>query len=292
MRPETYKINYKENKEDKSKLKEFAEALETNAKKLSPENILEIIKDKKFVLVGEYHLPSPSCELLRTAIVELLPNLREAGFTHIALEISSEFQERIDNLDVSKKSINEIEKELGDIVSYGVGKILIVAKQLGFKILCIDYPPASKLAREGKLSSLSSERRAVLENYRDFYMMKRIEQEIQEREEKGEECKFLIYIGEAHIHKRSVESYGKFKVVRLGARLSKKYKDEVISFRFQLPESSFDKLFYSSQPKIIDIVKETSFKQGEIYFVEDSGVFKGDPRVSATDYVIFTTENR
>jgi hypothetical protein len=59
----------------------------------------------RFILVGELHLIE--CEPVRRKIATSLQRLKEAGLTHVALELDSEKQSIIDELDFSNPHIKK-----------------------------------------------------------------------------------------------------------------------------------------------------------------------------------------
>lgn len=234
--------------------------------------LVTLIKNKRFVLVGEHHLDS-ECEPIRREIAVALVKLQQEGLTHIALEASALKQEDVDSLDFGDTKIKQILKEhrIGG-AGWGEGNfdILIIAKRLGLKVVLVDH-------NDGRPDSAKDN--AQWQNERDTKMMASIQSQIDDK------SKVLVFIGSAHVHKRSIENFQDGRVTRLGARLSEQYgNDTVSSIRHINQGENFDGLlsFMSKTPTTEKISKGKK----EVVVLPDSGPIKGDERVTATDYII------
>ncbi len=232
-----------------------------------------LFKEKRFVLVGEHHLSE--CEPVREALAQLLATLQKEGLTHIALEAPALQQQIIDGMDFSHDNIVDMLKEK-HIVPLGWAdgnySLLVMAKRLGLKVVLIDHD-------DGRPDALRAN--AAWQNERDEHMMKRLKETVQP------DSKVLVFIGSAHVHTREVEGYRDGFVKRLGARLVEEYGNEhVASIRHLNRSGRFDGLpsfmSQSTTPERISTGKEG------IYVLPDQGPIKGDPRVSASDYIITT----
>jgi len=251
--------------------KECQEFVEANKKTVS-EALVGLIKEKQFVLVGEHHLDY-ECEPIRQEIAVALVKLQQEGLTHIALEASASKQQDVDSLDFGDPKIKQILKEhrVGG-AGWGEGNfdILIMAKRLGIKVILIDH-------NDGRANSARDN--AQWQNERDTNMMASIQSQIDDK------SKVLVFIGSAHVHKRSVEKFQDGRVTRLGTRLSEQYgSDTVSSIRHINQGDNFDGLlsFMSKTPTTEKISKGKK----EVVILPDSGPIKGDERVTATDYLI------
>lgn len=269
------------------------------------EALTQLIKDNRFVLVGESHLDES--EPVRREIAIALAKLQQKGLTHVALEADSANQGIIDDLDFSDPRIKEILKEKRVAgVGWGDGNfdVLITAKRLGLKVILIDYD-------DGRPDSKRDN--PQWQNLRDSRMIETI------NDRTGEESRVLIFIGNDHIHKKpiwdahgySYERAGAKKgerVERLGSRLAREYgADQVVAIRYIHNSGRFDGLFsdnyyfYRQQPHdpLFDRPEEmkavlpkgvspenVSGGKQEVVVIPDQGPVKGDERVSAADYII------
>ena len=230
-----------------------------------------LVKDSRFVLVGEAHLEE--CESLRREVISALAKLQKEGLTHIALEAPSVNQEIIDSADYSDPNIKKILQQrhvAGSGWLEGNYDILIAAKKLGLKVALIDYD-------DGRPDSERDN--ANWQNLRDGRMIKTINGQI------DEESKMLIFIGSAHVHKKEVTSYDDGKVKCLGMRLVEQYGEQSVkSVRYVNRRANFDNLpaFMSKTPTPESISKGKE----EVLVIPDDGPVKGDVRVSAADYIV------
>lgn len=120
---------------------------------------------------------------------------------------------------------------------------------------------------------------AKWQNLRDSKMLDSLNSQIDEK------SKVLIFIGSDHVHKRSVKSYSDGEVRPLGMRLVEQYGDEQVkSIRYVGRRTSFDGLpsFISQTPT----PERISTGQAEVVILPDEGPVKGDPRVSAADFIV------
>ena len=150
--------------------------------------------------------------------------------------------------------------------------ILIMAKLLGLKVVLIDYD-------DGRVDSMKDN--AKYQNERGSQMFSTLKSQIDQK------SKVLVFIGNAHVHKKMVEGYADGKIKRLGMHLAEEYGDNrVSSVRFVGNKSSFDRLpsFMSKAPS----PEKISEGKNEVVILPDVGPIKGDERVSATDYIITT----
>lgn len=231
----------------------------------------KLVKDHRFVLVGESHLSES--EPIRHEVVTALGRLQKEGLTHIALEAKSTNQTVVDNLDYSDPQIRQIlktKKVAG--VGWGEGNfdILIVAKLLGLKVVLIDHD-------DGRPDSTRDS--ALWQNRRDGQMIDALKRQIDDK------SRVLVFIGSDHVHKKMVKGYADGKVKRLGMRLTEEFGDEsVASVRYVGRSSNFDNLpsFMSKAPT----PEKISHGKNEVVIIPDKGPAKGDDRVSAADYII------
>lgn len=250
-------------------------------KKTPSEIFVELVKEKKILLVGESHLNE--YEPIRDAVAASLLELQEQGLTHVALEMDSRKQVEVDSLNYSSPDIRQQLEKIAPI-GWGDGNIdiLIMAKQLGLQVLLINYTddrPDSKTNN------------AYYQNHRDKHMTDIITSNMDQN------SKCLVFIGSRHVHKSVVEKErvisekGKhLGVKRLGARLSEHFgKQNISSIRALNRTANFDGLlsFMSNSLKVEDVSKSGI---GEVVVLPDSGPIKGDPRVTDTDFVITTID--
>jgi len=250
--------------------------------KKTPSEIFEkLIKSKRVILVGESHLNEH--EPIRDAVAASLLELQENGLTHVALEMDSRKQAHIDSLNYS---LPNIRKDLEKIAPAGWGDgnidILIMAKQLGLKVLLINYDDDRPDLKKND---------AHYQNRRDEHMTDIITSSMDQN------SKCLVFIGSRHVHKSIVEKErvisekGKhLGVKRLGARLSEYFGNQnIASIRALNRTSNFDGLlgFMSNTPTVEDVSRRGI---GEVVVLPDGGPIKGDSRVTDSDFVITTID--
>jgi len=241
------------------------------SKRSVPEALSGMIKDSRFVLVGEMH--TGECEPVRHDVVNSLARLQREGLTHVALELKSDHQRIIDSLDYSDPDIKKVldGKNIRPILwSDGNWDILIEAKRLGLKVVLLDYD-------DGRPESEHENSR--WQNLRDSKMEEVLSGQI------DEESKTLILIGNDHVQKKELGTYEDGKTKRLGMRLSEKYGgDTVKSIRHVSEEGAFDGLwsFMTDSPTPKSISKGNK----EAIIIPDDGPVKGDPRVTGADYIV------
>jgi hypothetical protein len=231
----------------------------------------QLLKTKKVILVGEHHFSES--EPVRQSIKNSLSRMKKAGLTHVLLERSSSYQKIIDQLDFNRPDIAQ-ELDRLKVLPVGWGKgdidILVETKRLGLSVFFIDS------SKDG-----DDQHSAAYENMRDAHMMDII------RPQLGNNSKILIFIGNAHVQKKIVEAEGRMSapIERIGSRLAREIGAEAVcSIREVLPEEQFDSLldFMSTSVHPMDI--KTGLNKTVI--LPDAGPLKGDPRVSAADYII------
>ena len=250
--------------EEEKKTKNFIESKKKNVS----DALIKIIKEKKFILIGERHLSD--CEPIRNEVAASLAGLKKEGLTHIALESESKNQLFIDSLDYSNSKILEALKEgkISNGWEDGNYNVLIEAKRLGLQVVLIDYDDG----REDK-----DRDNAKWQNARDNHMGETINSQIDNN------SKMLVFIGSGHVHKKEVEGYADGKTKRLGMLLEEENPDAVASIRFVGRGSQFDGLPFMSKTPSPDKLFP---KGGNVVILPDEGPIKGDPRVSAADYII------
>lgn len=265
----------------------------------------EFIEDKirncRFILIGETHVPDKTMEMIRNFILSNLRDFKEQGLTHICLEAPRQYQELMDEIlndeviekikKIDKLELNfseEAEKEYEEACKIYedalknlkekikiIGwtdthyKIIIEAKKLGLEVQLIDYADERPDLEKDSAS---------YQNLRDSMMMEKIKELI----ESNPNAKILILIGNAHVHKKPVESYADGYVKRLGFRLVEEYGDEaVVSIRYCSPKWSIDDSisFISGIPRVNDVSQ-----RGELSIIPDTGPVK-DERITASDYI-------
>jgi erythromycin esterase-like protein len=234
------------------------------------EVLRSLVQGSRFVMVGEAHLPA--VESVRAAVAAALTGMQQAGLTHVALEASSSLQQVIDALDYSDPGVFEAlrESRIGGAGWFdGNLAILVQAKRLGLRVVLVDH-------NDGRPDSARDN--AEWQNTRDAQMTRTL------LEGMGENDRALVFIGSRHVHKREVESYMDGRVKRIGARLAEIFGDEQVrSVRYVGATTNFDNLlgFMSQTPTPADI---STLHDPTI--LPDDGAVKGDPRVSAADYII------
>lgn len=262
-------------REPSEKVKEILEYIERH-KKYVGDSLSELLKESRFILVGESH--APTADPLREEVASSLARLRSEGLTHVALEANSAYQRIIDSLNLSEfNSDSDIietlrQKHVGLGWSDSNFHILIEAKKLGLKVLLIDYDDGRPYTERDNAS---------YQNLRDEKMFETINSQIDGN------AKVLIFIGNAHVHKKEVRGYRDGKVKPLAMRLVEKYGDgEVKSIRYVGENEHFDGLpeFMSQTPT----PQEIPASHVETIIIPDQGSVKGDPRVCATDFIVTT----
>lgn len=228
--------------------------------------LTQLIKEKKFILVGEIH--SSECAQLGAEVAKTLSSLKREGLTHVALETDSMFQGTIDSANYSG---NDFEI-MRDLKSNGVGNgwedyhfnILITAKRLGIKIVLIDYHDLTEA------DTTDYAKYVQVQNERDAHMTETLSANLDEK------SKVLVYIGTDH-----VERIEGGDVKRLYSHLSERYgKDQISSIRHVGQDDSFDCTHDGSTPNQI-----YSRKLGITpVIVPDTGPFKGNRN---TDFINF-----
>lgn len=236
-----------------------------------------LVESSKYVLVGENH--SIVYDLLKQNITAMLGKLKDMGLTHLAVEVSSDAQVLIDDVDPTENdALSRLRRSFKEKGLFGFHdsnfEMIIRALELGIKVVAIDKPRWG-VSDENTMN-------AMYQNMRDRHMQEILNKTI------PEDSHVLIYIGSRHVHKRCVESdrtssdidsYS--KVRRLGTLLSEKEGDEsVLSIDTAYPGHDMSGLIipdgrsYSSprvdQPK-------------QVWVVPNSGIFEGDSRVVASD---------
>ncbi len=269
-----------ESPEEMEKLRiktECREFIESNKEKIS-DALLHLVKDYKFVLVGEGHFPE--VEPIRQEIAKCLVELQKTGLTNIVLELDIRDQDIIDNLDYSDPNIKDVLKSKIKAPGWFDGNfdILIEAKRTGLKVQLIDctykeLPGYPKTGHRGNTT--------LVNNSRDEKMFSNIKLKTHE------DSKTLVFIGSRHVHKKIIEKNIKKnkEVKRLGTHLAEEYGDkEVASVRFVGRSMKFDNLVSarSKTPSPEDLYD----KQNEPVILPDKGPIRGDETASAADYII------
>lgn len=241
--------------------------------KKNPTDIFrQLIKDKKIILVGEYHLKES--EPIKDSVASSLLELQEQGLTHIGLEMDSRFQSQIDKLDYFSPNIKDQLKQFTPIgYTDGNLNVLVMAKQLGLNVVLVNYDDDRPESQKNN---------ANYQNKRDEHMTNLLMGSLDKK------SKCLVLIGSRHVHKSIVENVADGPIKRLGTRLSEKFgNDQVVSIRALNHSSHFDGLlsFTSKTPSVEDISPK---EEGEVVVLPDSGPIKGNPRVTKSDFIITT----
>lgn len=274
---------------DEGKLREAKEFARKNRMTVQ-EGLQKALSKAKFVLLGERHLGEYGS--VSQAIVDSLAFLKkEAGLTHIALEIGRDKQAAMDRLSADDPKLREKIKSLGGPNwREGQTEVVVKALQLGLKIICIDVHTASRPKDDNIAAG------ATFQNYRDEEMAKLLKSQI-----KGSD-KVLVLIGNAHVHKKVVErglsrNYKGDELIpdtdqprdikRLGARLVDDHgKEKVISIRSCMRISKIDaRIFLSDAPAAGDIVEGS-----DPVILPDTGPVKGSEKFTASDFIIIWGE--
>lgn len=234
----------------------------------------KFLRNSQFVLLGDNHSSSVETNAMRNSVTKSLERLKIEGLTYLALELPANLQGLINELDCSTPSSRILAVgKLIEVIPLELIEMLIEAKRVGLNILCIDDSDPN--LHNGPLANT-----AYAQNTRDETMFQVLSANVKPTD------KVLIFIGSAHVHKKSVESYHDGRVMRLGTRLVEQYENQsVISIRHVLSTSYFD----ASLGFRTDAVKarETFTGTNKMMIIPDKGPLKGDPRVSAADYIIF-----
>lgn len=249
------------------------------------EVLTELIRNNRFVLVGESHLGE--CEPIRKSVADALPRLQQEGLTHVALEANSANQVIVDELNYDDPKIKEVLRAKRIVpVGWREGNldILVTAKKLGLKVVLINYNDNRPDAERDD---------EWWQNYRELEMLKRISQNM------DGESKMLIFIGNDHVHKsvikniqdkatlnglgriitfRDVAEYtmdidmeGTGRVAPLGMRLTHRFGEENVSSIRYVPHL---------------VPKDVLIPNHEVVIIPDQGPVKGDSRISRADYII------
>lgn len=270
---------------------ECRDFIESHKEKIS-DGLARLIKDHKFVLVGERH--SPEVDSIRQEIAQSLSELREQGLTNIALELNVDYQEMIDNFDYASPDIKDVLRSKIPWPGWQDGNfdVLIEAKRAGLKVQLIDC--------DYKKIPGYHENLALWNNERDEKMFSNLESGI------SEDAKILVYIGSNHVHKKVIEKrttgksedakdkHEKQEVKRLGTYLAEKYGDQdVASVRFVdfviSDQQAGGPLTFDALPgpkHKIPSPYELYAELNESVILPDAGPIKGDENHSAADYII------
>lgn len=266
-----YKVSTNEKDLLITSTQEFVEANKSNL----VDAVGSFVKNNKFVLFGEYHIQS--FEPVRHELEKSLEQLQKDGLTHVVLEISSDRQEKIDSFDYSDPKVLELLKNSGLIPltwTDACVRILIKAKQLGLKVILADHP------NEGNnRSDLNS---GNYQNQRDQHMFNIVNANT------DKDSKTLIFIGSDHVHKKSVEKIGNISIKRIGSHLEDVYGGDggVVSIRSVNENGNFDDLLSFMSKTVTPNDLSVPGKNKQVVILPDDGPIKGDPRVTASDYIV------
>lgn len=223
----------------------------------------------RYTLLGENH--ASGGEVLRHSLAASLEAAKAAGITHLGLERHHDKQPLLDEYQDSTNPTDELQTQVARLFTSQPGAMEIIreAKRLGIRLIALDssnphddpYDAAGQNARDSKMADI-------------------LARASQERAD----ARFLIWIGSAHVHKRSVSKAQSGPIVRLGARLP---VEQTASIRFVIPGSRVDDLLQFISPGDGSTLTAPDLPPGEgsVYVLPDSGEYKGDSRVSAADYV-------
>lgn len=232
----------------------------------------DIVGSARFTLLGEYHWRE--FEILKTIVSDIIPNLKEAGLTHLAIEVSSDTQPILDSFDPSMPNAAiELEKLIREAGIKWLNEfdlqMIISAMQENIKVLAIDKPEPGYF--DERLNNT-----APYQNSRDLHMQQVLDTHT------DPDSHVLIYIGSSHVHKSSVESdkesissHRSVKITRLGALLSRSINDPgaVVSIRALLGGHKISGYYYDNDSYI------APGGSGDVYtdaiIVPEKGIFKG-----------------
>ncbi len=177
------------------------------------ESILQLSKNKKVILLGEAH----TIEKLHQFIADMLPTLKENGYTHMVSEMSRGQQVNIDRYFNNEITLSQLKDNIGvptDSTHYDYNLYLIKkCKENGIKVVCVDDFSGKKGDRVGQLGSRPT----------DEQLFDRIQEIIPKN------TKFLVNYGSFHTQYNSNEFTGE---KHLGQLFKDKYGAEVLSIRF------------------------------------------------------------
>lgn len=154
----------------------IAQSAELENPEILSSDISDYLEGKRIVLFGEDH-----SELQREdaqQFIEYLPQVKQAGFTHIGLEIDAEDQSDIDAWQKERKTLGQVESYPAHVVE-DWKRILDVAKEQELSVLCIDTRKKEN---------------------RDIFMKRRIDRVLEK------EGKIAVFIGATHVSTARRES--------------------------------------------------------------------------------------
>lgn len=228
----------------------------------------KIVGEHKFTLIGERH--TAELDPMRKEIASSLEDLKKQGLTHVGLEIPSSEKARLDGLDYSKP-IAELKTE---IHHPDMAEVLIAAKRAGLEVVYINKPKPDGIS-DKDYGELTFDRQ--YQNSRDWHMFDTLTSSM------GRDDKALVYIGNNHVQENSTENTDDGPIYRIGTHLSQKFgNNQVGSIRLAVSNKSLDGLRLSKKPTLDKVMPN---HQG-FMILPDAGPIKGDPRVTASDYII------
>ena len=260
----------------------------------------ELKSGSRYVLIGEHHLDE--LEGQRRAVAASLVTLKEAGLTHVGIETDRSFQDALDTLNIDVDDPERaVEKCLKGIHGRGHAAIVVEAKKLRLRILCIDHTKEldkhhKKYAGAGYIRNPDRSYEAVpypdgyyrelagISLRRDEVILKNVEDQL------PSDGKILIYIGQAHVHEKPKEIIANVSISRIGTLLAKKYGEKaVVSVRDVLSKrAGFDsEQSYFSRTAPMSKVLTKKELDDEVFMLPDTGPVRGSPRETQTDYLIF-----
>lgn len=241
---------------------EIQSLVESKSKQLN-ELLSDLLQSRSVIMIGENHIYSEA-ELQKQVLASMMKELKDNGLTLLALEINSEHQKFIDDLDLSQNDhllVDQLSSQINGMLQAEYWALMVVAaKRACLEVVAINESSyvLGALVREAKIQD-------------NFVKALRLEERPTARA--------LIYIGNDHIHKRPVGYLSKANP--LGSRLAQQWGPErVASIRSLYPKSSLSGIA-SDEIGLKDLLPRG---RGHLQIVPNLGAFSGDPRMVSADY--------